>query len=237
VIVQIIGHLKLHAWIPYIHHFLHRYHEESDVQYLCCLTLAQLADAEGLIEFYQDPAYPIVLSFRHLQEIFDCFTGDSALFVASLLDQSSDNYIKRACIKTIGKHQLTKLAPKVMQFLYSDSQNEAFRIDAVRVLGQLKHRPAGPYIASLTSYHRFEVRVVVAEALYLIDAKQYFDFIFQLVFDEKWAVRYRAAQMLSQYPNTKEIKAKIVQAQDKYALEIFEFMCEQRHVFQGEVRV
>ena len=234
-LINTIGQVRSPLYSKEIRAFLFRYPTYVDVQQLACLALSQLGDTQTLVDFYTNPQIRIVLSFRMLQDIFDHFTGDSHFLVTLLLDQAKDDYIKRACLKTIARQKLRFLAPKIMRYLYSDNPNEPLRIDTIRTLGELQHRPAGPYIAGLISSPRFEIRVVAIYALFQIDPQLYFEFILSAIHDEKWVVRYRAAQVLASYQNSEVIEEKLQAKKDKYALEIFHFMLAQKRLYPSGV--
>ncbi len=236
-ISKIIGELQLIEYAPYVEKLLARHGKRVEVQYTCCMCLAKLGQAEALINYFHHAATPLGLSFRMLQEIFDEYQGNRLVFVQQLLQQSTDNYIKRSCIKSIGKNGLVELIPLIMPYLDEPEGNLNFIIDTMRALGQLQAKDAGPIIANYASTTRFEIKIAIIYALSNIDLNSYVDTIINFLFDARWAVRYRAAQALVQYDDKSYVFAKIREKKDRYASEIFAFMLDQQKIMKARVRV
>ncbi len=205
--------------------------DNAAAQQIGLLSLCLLGEAEAVVTICTDPAFVLKVSFRTLLETFQSFAGDRKRLYERLIDDASDAYVRRVCIKRIGTEQLECLAPRVMPYLENASMN--LQIDAIRTLGQLRFAQAGQRILTLADDARWEVRAAVVTALSEIDAERYFDAISGGLFDREWWVRSRSAEQLARRTDADELLARVGASGDRYAFEMLRFEIGRARLWKG----
>jgi hypothetical protein len=234
-VTKIVSDLSIPGFADHIEKLLYKNRNKVNVQQTCLLALSSLGETKRMISLMSSPDFQISLSFRTFQELFDAYIGDRAHLITSLLTTASDRYVKRACIKSIGTNQMVELAPLVVPYLEAEYTNQNIQMDAIRTFGLLKYKPAGMKIVPFAQSPQWEVRAITVWTLAEIDLHWYFDVILNLLFDEKWGVRYKAAQVLARYEDHETILDLIHEKNDRYAQDIYQYMLQQKNVFKSEV--
>ena len=221
-VIRLIGRMQLKSLAPRVTALLYRYPERPDVQYSALLTLAETGSFEQISKVCLDKGLTKALSYRSLMEVLNAYTGDKEELFSVLLD-SQDAYVVRVCVKCVGNAGYTALAPRIAAMLDSDDNNLC--VDAARAVGQLGYGQSMPRLAELLSHERWEVRVVSTRALAALDGKDdYAGLVENARHDREWDVRCAAAAAIAEKPDADDVRARVAESKDHYALEVLDFM-------------
>jgi hypothetical protein len=231
-VVKLVGALKLRSYTPDVVTQIYCCRTTAQMQHIGMLTLCMLGQERDIVALCRDHTIASLLSFRTLEEIFSVYTGDLKRLCRKLIASASDPYIRRTCIKAIGEQKYDDLGDLVLPHLIHGHINT--RIDAARSLGQICYEPAHPHLVTSATDVRWEMRAVVATALGSFDIQQNVGTLIELLCDREWWVRYRAAESLTQYPNTAELLQRVDQTGDKFAAEMMRFTLERTRLLRGE---
>ena len=221
-IIRLIGRMQLKNLAPRVTALLYRYQERLDIQYDALLTLAETGSFEQISKVCLDKGLTKELSYRSLMEVLNAYTGDKEELFGVLL-ASQDAYVVRVCVKCVGNAGYTALAPRIAEMLDADDNNLC--VDAARTTGQLGYVQGMPRLAELLSHERWEVRVISTRALALLDADgKYAGLIENALHDSEWDVRCAAAAAIAEKPDADEVRARVAETKDHYALEVLDFM-------------
>ena len=210
---------------------LNRWNNNSEAQQISLLALVVNGCKNELVKLVTDNSFKLLISFRTTQEIIASFSGDKVDFYSTLLKCNCDNYIKRACIQTIGNENITQLSNEVLSFV--DSENLNLLISAIRALGNLKYTPVKERLVVILQEADWELTCAVVEALAKIDPENSYDIIFPFVFHEEWWVRFRTAEALVSLPNNKRLLEEKEICQDKYAFEMVSYMLQKKNLLKA----
>lgn len=228
-IIRMIGDLDLVGLDSRIVALMYSYKNNVELQYQGFLALSRLGSRDYIIRICMDKNFVQTLSFRSLQQVLQVYSGDRPDLYAALIS-SPDPYIIRICIKRIGAEKVESLAPRVVEFLTSKNLNLV--IDAVRTLGQLQYQPAAKKLVPLLEDARWEVRSMAVTAIAAIDRDSYESELIKALQDREWQVRYNAASALKDFANMDDIRQKVQQTGDRYALEMLEYMAQANEIWR-----
>lgn len=227
-LVRMVAELHLQDLSGKVSDLLYQYPHNTDLQYHCFLALSRLGATEEMAAVFMDLDFSHALSFRSLEQIMVAFQGSKKDLYAHLL-YAPDPYVVRICIKRIGAERYEDLAPECMRWLNNPVMN--LQMDAIRTLGQLRYRPAAGQIAAALQSPHWEVRGVAVTALAAIDLADCEDLMIAALQDSEWQVRYNAGTALRGCASLEELVHKVQATQDKFALEMLEYMMQTAEIW------
>ncbi len=231
-VVKLIGALRLKNYTPDVVTQIYCCRTTAQMQHIGMLTLCMLGAERDIVALCRDHTIASLLSFRTLEEIFSVYQGDLKRLCRKLITSASDPYIRRTCIKAIGEQKFDDLGELVLPHLIQGHINT--RIDAARALGQICYAPAYPHLLTSAADPRWEMRAVVATALGAFGAAENEETLIKLLCDREWWVRYRAAESLTQIPDTEQLMLRIDATQDRFAAEMMRFALDRVAFLKGE---
>ena len=233
VFTKLVAELQLPDYEEEIYGNLHRWTDNAENQEICLLALFMCGYEENLIALFADPDFRLILSFRQLHELFDCYLGDHASLYRKLLAQDCDLYVKRACVRGIGSEGLTELSPLIEPYLTSEHIN--LLIDSVRSAGKLRHRPAEDIIRRHTAHREWSVRNVAVTALADIAPESCYEDLLRCLCDPEWWVRFHAAEALSRLRGSEDLMEDVTELGDRFAYEMMQYILERNALLAREV--
>lgn len=233
VFTKLAADLQLPDYEEEIYRNLHRWTENAENQEICLLALFMCGCKEKLIALFTDPGFRLILSFRQLHELFDCYTGDHTDLYRALMAQDCDLYVKRACIRGIGNEAAEELSPLLEPYLTSDHMN--LLIDSVRSAGKLRYRPAEDVVRRHTAHREWSVRSVAVTALASIAPEGCYEDLLRCLCDPAWWVRFHAAEALSRLPGHEDLMEDVTRLGDRFAYEMMHYILERNTLLGQEV--
>ena len=233
VFTKLAAELQLPDYEEEIYRNLHRWTDSAENQEISLLALFMSGCEEKLIALFTDPAFRLILSFRQLHELFDCYSGDPAELYRKLLARDCDLYVKRACVRGIGNEGLAELSPLIEPYLTSEHMN--LLIDSVRSAGKLRYRPAEDIIRRHTSHREWSVRSVAVTALADIAPEACYEDLLRCLCDPEWWVRFHAAEALSRLRGHEDLMEDVTGLGDRFAYEMMRYILERNALLGREV--
>lgn len=227
-LIKVIGLLGLHQYKDDITKQLYRYNKNPQVQYTALLSLCFLGAGEEIISICSSTKIQFKLSFRAMNELFGMFRGDREWFYGELLSHADDQYVRRACLKCVGKEEITSLVTYILPYLESESVN--MKIEAINILGKMKKKEYGENVAELMRSDIWEVRAAVVTALGRIDGKKYKNDLLIGLQDKNWWVRYRAGEALGSMAEDSFLMAEIGALSDPFAKDMMKFVLDKQEL-------
>ena len=234
VFTKLVAELRLSVLDEEVLANLYRWPKKADNQEISLLALFMCASRDKLLTLFSDPSFHLILSFRSLQELFACYTGDHAELCRMLLGKSPDSYVTRSCIHEIGTREMTELCPLVMPYLRSENVN--ILVDSIRTLGRLRYSPAEESIRRYTSHPEWCVRSTAATALSEIAPDRCYEELLRCLCDREWWVRFHAAEALSKLPGHPSLMADVQALNDRFAFEMMRYIQERNELLREEVK-
>jgi len=233
VFTKLIAELKLPGFEQEVLANLYRWPKRADNQEIGLLALFMCGCGELLIRLFSDPAFHLILSFRSLQELFACYSGDHETLFRELLALPCDQYVIRACIRGIGTERLESLCETILPYLQGDHTN--LLIDTVRTLGLLRYAPAAESIRAHTAHPVWSVRSAAATALAQIAPDDCREDLLRCLCDREWWVRFHAAEALCTIPGRETLLEDAEALNDRFAFEMTRYILERNRLLGGEV--
>lgn len=233
VFTKLIAELKLPGYENEVFANLHRFQNHAENQEIGLLALFMCGNHDQLVALLSDPNIPLILSFRSLQELFACYSGDHAALYRELLARDCDSYVIRACIHGIGEDEAVELCPLIVSYLDSDNTNLV--INSIRTLGKLGYRPATEAIRAHTSHPQWSVRSTAVTALAQLDPENCYDELLRCLCDREWWVRFHAAEAIDGLPGHPNPMSDVEALGDRFAFEMMRFIRERREILSQEV--
>ena len=233
VFTKLAAELQLPDYEEEIYRNLHRWTDNAENQEISLLALFMCGCEEKLIALFTDPAFRLILSFRQLHELFDCYSGGHAELYRKLLARDCDLYVKRACVRGIGNEGLTELSPLIEPYLTSDHMN--LLIDSVRSAGKLRYRPPDDILRRHTSHREWSVRSVAVTALADIAPEACYEDLLRCLCDPEWWVRFHAAEALSRLRGHEDLMENVTGLGDRFAYEMMRYILERNALLGREV--
>ena len=212
---------------------LHRWPKQADNQEIGLLAMFTCGSLDKLLTLFADPEFHLILSFRSLQELFACYTGDHRELCRELLGKSPDNYVTRACIHEIGNMDTDELCPLIIPYLQSDNINVL--IDSIRSLGKLRYAEAAESIRQFTHHPQWSVRSTAATALARISPDSCYEDLLRCLCDREWWVRFHAAEALYKLPGHPDLMSDVQALGDRFAYEMMLYIVERDKLLSQEV--
>lgn len=212
---------------------LYRWPDKADNQEISLLALFMCASRDKLVSLFSDDAFRLILSFRSLQELFACYTGDHAELCRLLIGRSKDNYVTRACIRELGKEGRPELAELIVPFLHAENTNVL--IDSIRSLGALGYTGAAEDIRQYTSHPQWSVRSTAVTALAQLAPEDCYEDLLRCLCDREWWVRFHAAEALSRLPGHPGLMEDVQALGDRFAFEMMRYIRERNELLGQEV--
>jgi len=222
-VIRMAGLLRLREYESQIVPLMEKHPEHLDLQYVGFLALSMMGNRDSIIQLCSTSSYTKSLSYRCLKEIFSVYTGDKVFLYEKLLN-SPDFYIRRIVIKNIGEG-FTEYSEKLLGMLNIEDNN--FRCDLIRTLGQLRYAPAGEPIAAFVQNENWALRNAAVIALASIDAKRYLKQITNGLCDREWWVRYNSAKELCIRLPMATLSDLLTQLHDRFAIEILTYTIQE----------
>ena len=214
---------------------LYRWPKKADNQEIGLLALFMCGSRDKVVALFSDSAFHLILSFRSLQELFACYTGDHEELCRLLIGKSSDSYITRACIREIGNGEMAALTPMVIPFLKSENVNVL--IDSIRTLGKLRIAEAAEEIRQYTRHPQWSVRSTAVTALAEIAPENCYEDLLRCLCDPEWWVRFHAAEALFRLPSHPGLMEDVQALGDRFAFEMMRYITERNELLRQEVAV
>ncbi len=233
VFTKLVAELRLAVLDEEVLANLYRWPRKADNQEIGLLALFMCASHDKLLALFSDPSFRLILSFRSLQELFACYTGDHTELCRTLLGKSHDSYVTRSCIREIGIGEMTELCPLVAPYLQSENINVL--IDSIRTLGKLRYAPAEESIRQHTAHPVWSVRSTAATAISEIAPDRCYKELLRCLCDREWWVRFHAAEALSQLPGHPDLMKDVQALQDRFAFEMMRYIQERNRLLRQEV--
>ena len=224
VFTKLIADLQVPGFEDDVYANLYRWKSKAETQEISLLALFVCGCEEKLLSLFYDPGFPLILSFRQVQELFTFYSGDHQELYRRLLGTDCDNYVIRACIHGIGTEGCEELSPLVAPYLDSDNIN--LIIESVRTLGKLCYEPALERIRELTSHQVWNVRSTAATALAAISPETCYDDLLRCLCDREWWVRFHAAEALDSLPGHADLMEDAASLGDRFALDMMRYIRE-----------
>jgi len=212
---------------------LYRWPKKADNQEIGLLALFMCGSRDKLVDLFSDSSFHLILSFRSLQELFACYTGDHAELCRMLIGKSGDSYITRACIREIGSEEMTELCPLVVPFLHSENANVL--IDSIRALGRLHYAGGVEEIREYTKHPQWSVRSTAVTALSKIAPEDCYEDLLRCLCDREWWVRFHAAEALYSLPGHPALMEDVQALGDRFAYEMMRYIRERSELLRQEV--
>ena len=212
---------------------LYRWPKSADNQEISLLALFMCGSRDMLVDLFSDSSFKLILSFRSLQELFVCYTGDHPELCRLLIGKSCDSYITRACIGEIGKEGMTELGTLVAPFLKSDNPNVL--IESIRTLGMLRYADCAEEIRRHTEHPQWSVRSTAVTALSEIAPEDCYGDLLRCLCDREWWVRFHAAEALYKLPGHPDLMEDVQALGDRFAYEMMRYIRERNELMHKEV--
>ncbi len=233
VFTKLAAELRLSALSGDILNNLYRWPKKADYQEIGLLALFMCGSQDRLTELFSDSAFHLILSFRSLQELFACYTGDHAELCRALIGRNCDSYITRACIREIGNTGRSDLCALVVPFLQSDSTNVL--IESIRTLGRLRYADSAEEIRQYTKHPQWSVRSTAVTALSEIAPEACYEDLLRCLCDREWWVRFHAAEALCGLPGHPGLMDDVQALGDRFAFEMMRYIRERNELLNQEV--
>ncbi len=233
VFTKLVADLQLPDYEEEVYANLYRWTKSAENQEISMLALFLCGCRDKLIALFTDPNFHLILSFRQLHELFDCYAGDHADLYRELLARDCDLYVKRACVRGIGHENAVELSPLLEPYLNSDQMN--LLIDSIRSVGSLRYRPAEDVIRQHTSHIEWIVRSVAVTGLASIAPENCYEDLLRCLCDSEWWVRFHAAEELSRLPGHEDLMEDVTRLGDRFAFEMMRYILERNDLLGQEV--
>jgi hypothetical protein len=234
VFTKLVAELRLSALDDEVLANLYRWPKKADNQEIGLLALFMCGSRDKLVSLFSDSRFKLILSFRSLQELFECYAGDHRELCRLLCNKSSDSYVTRACIRQIGHEEMTDLSPLVVPFLQSENTN--ILIDSIRTLGKLRFAEVAEQIRQYTSHPQWSVRSTAITALSEILPQDCYDDLLRCLCDREWWVRFHSAEALCRLYDHPGLMKDVEALGDRFAYEMTRYIQERNELLSQGVK-
>lgn len=189
---------------------------DNDVRYNVFLALAKLGDLKGIVYILTNNYEHMHLSHRAVIEMISAFNGSKEELFDKTLPLSND-YVRGVLIKAAATYKIEGLREYYIKYLNNDDKN--LRIACIRALCELEDSENEKYIINMLKDKDWQVRAASAKSLQKIGTSISFIPLTKASGDSEWWVRHNAACTLILLHGGMKYASKIINGNDKYAIE------------------